>query len=83
MIAEGRVKNISNASIKGIQVVVSHLDKDGKFITSDSHFIEYNPILAGQISPFKVMTRYNPAMKKATLDFKKFGGGSIGWTRKK
>ena len=39
--------------------------------------IEYNPVLANQTSPFKVMTSDNPAIKKASIDFKELMGGTI------
>ena len=46
-------------------------------ITSDSSLIEYDPILPGQTSPFKVIERYNPAMEKANIEFKHMWGNRI------
>jgi hypothetical protein len=40
------------------------------FISSDDALIEYNPLLPGQSSPFKVMVRFNPAMKTYRVHFK-------------
>jgi len=74
---EGEVKNISGQSLDGVTVVASWYDASGGFITSDWSFIEYQPILPGQTSPFKVMTTKNPAMKKFTINFKEFAGGTI------
>ena len=51
----------------------------GGFITSDDALIDYNPILPGQTSPFKAMATENPAMRKASIDFKELMGGSIEW----
>jgi hypothetical protein len=34
-------------------------------------------LLPGQTSPFKVMAKYNPAMKEASIEFKKMFGGQI------
>jgi hypothetical protein len=81
--AEGQVKNISGRQLRSVQAVVTWYDRKGNFITSDSSFIEYNPILPGQSSPFKVMERYNPAMEKASLSFKYFAGGTIPTHHKK
>lgn len=78
-IAEGKVKNISGVSLKNIEAVVSFYTKEGTFITSDTALIEYNPLLADQESPFKVMTTFNPAMNNAKIDFKDLWGGAILW----
>ena len=80
--AEGQVKNISGRKLTRVQALVTWYDKNGDMITSDTSFIEYDPILPGQISPFKVMERYNPAMKKANIEFKYMGGGEIPTYRK-
>ncbi|MBA7491356.1 hypothetical protein ES702_01901 [subsurface metagenome] len=77
MSVEGQVKNISDESLKSIQVVVQWYDKDGNFITSDEVLIEYNPILPGQTSPFKAIATYNPEMEKYSVSFKEFWGTSI------
>jgi len=77
MSVEGQVKNISDESLKNIQVVVQWYDKDGNFITNDEVLIDYNPILPGQTSPFKVITTYNPEMQKYSVSFKEFWGTSI------
>lgn len=80
--AEGRVKNISNQPLKNIQVVAEHFAKDGTFITSDSALIEYNPIMPGQISPFKAMTTQNPMMSKCSISFKTLMGGAVSFVNK-
>jgi hypothetical protein len=76
-IYEGRVKNISSQSLENVEAVASFFDNQGVFITSSSAIIEYNPILPGQISNFKVMKTLNPEMKKASIEFKSLLGGSI------
>ena len=77
--AEGRVKNIADTTLRSVEAVVTFTTKDGTFITSDDALIEFNPILPGQTSPFKVMTVYNPAMARATIDFKELMGGAVRW----
>jgi len=76
-IVEGQVKNISSGSLKNVTIVASFYDASGSFITSADALIDYNPILPGQISPFKAMHTENPAMKKAGVEFKYLMGGSI------
>lgn len=69
-IVEGQVKNISSQSLKNVTAVVTWYDKADGFIKSDDALVEYNPLLAGQTSPFKTMSSSNPAMSKYTAEFK-------------
>jgi hypothetical protein len=80
--AEGLVTNISDKRLENIQAVVTFKTKDGEFIKSDTGMVEYNPLLPGQTSPFRVMTTYNPAMSGADLQFKKMFGGTIPFREK-
>lgn len=75
--AEGQVKNISSKNLQNVQAVVSFYDANNGFIKSENALIKYNPILPGQMSPFKVMATGNPAMNKAELQFKFMFGASI------
>jgi hypothetical protein len=79
--AEGRVKNVSLQNMRNVMAVVTWETKDGSFITSESALIEYNPILPDQLSPFKVMATYNPAMERANLEFKSLLGSTIPYDR--
>lgn len=83
IIAEGTVKNISSESIDNVVAVMQIYDKQDKFIKSDHALIEYRPILPGQTSPFKIISSYNPAMNKASIDFQAFAGGTLLWKEKK
>ena len=81
--AEGEVKNISGKKLERIEALVTWYDKDGTMITSDSSLIEYDPLLPGQTSPFKVYERYNPEMNSARIEFKFMWGGKIPTYRRK
>jgi hypothetical protein len=76
-IYEGRVKNISSESLENVEAVVTFYDRNNNFVTSSDAIIDFNPILPGQISNFKVMKTSNPEMKKAGISFKYLLGGSI------
>jgi hypothetical protein len=80
--ASGQVKNVSGQSIERVEAVVSFYTADGTFITSADALIDYQPILPGQTSPFKVMQTHNPAMRKASVEFKHLFGGTIPWENK-
>jgi len=78
-VVQGEVENISGRRLSRAMVVASFYTSDGQFITAETSFIEYNPIMPGQRSPFKVMARHNPLMASVRIDFKEFGGGAIPW----
>lgn len=81
-VAEGLVKNTSSKSLENVVALVNIFDKNGEFIKSDKALIEYNPILPGQTSPFKVMASHNPAMEKASIDFGTLFGKKLHWKNK-
>lgn len=76
-IAEGRVKNVSARPLRNVQAVIEYFTKSGEFITASTALIEHDPVLPGQTSPFKVITRGNPAMTRASIAFKTLGGGTL------
>lgn len=77
MEVEGQVENLSSEAMKRVVAEASWYDAADNFISSDTAMIEYDPLLPGQKSPFKVMTRRNPAMTKYTVTFKQMFGGQI------
>ena len=77
----GEVKNISDKPMEAVQAVVSFYTEDGTFVKESSAIIEYNPILAGQTSPFKAIGTDNPAIKTWKVTFKKLFGGTIPTTQ--
>lgn len=76
-LVEGQVTNVSGRPLKYVLALAEFYTGDGTFITSDNALIDYNPILPGQTSPFKVYATWNPAMQSANLSFKFMGGESI------
>ena len=76
-IAEGFIENVSGKTLEQVEADAVFSDANGTPITSDSALIEYEPLLPGQQSPYKVMARYNPAMEKAHMEFKEFFGGTF------
>jgi hypothetical protein len=74
----GQVKNISLRPLYNVWVVANFYDADGNFIMHEVAPIEFDPLLVGQTSPFKlIMFGYNPAIKKVELQFKFLGGRII------
>ena len=75
--AVGQVKNLSSQNLKNVAAVLQVYDKDDQFINSETTLIEYNPLLPSQVSPFRVLMSWNPAMQHAELSFKDLLGGTI------
>ena len=76
-VIEGQVKNVSGKSLENVEAVGTWYDKNRDFIKTDSALVDYNPILPGQISPFKTMTTGNPAMSRYSVEFKRLFGGTL------
>ena len=79
MITQGEVKNISNSPIKNVVAVGMLRQKDNTLVKSDDALIEYNPILAGQTSPFKVISTHNPAITNCNISFKTLFGTKLNY----
>lgn len=73
----GQVKNISDKPLRNVQALVTFYDAKKNFIVSEYSTIEFNPIMPGQLSPFRVTARFNPLMKTANIEFKYLMGGKI------
>jgi len=74
---EGFVQNISTSTIENVTAIMIYFDETGTPVSSDEALIEYDPLLPSQTSPFKVLTRYNPAFKEGRVEFKELFGGEI------
>lgn len=73
----GMVRNLSTDRLGNVTAVVNWYTADNTFIRSDDALIEYNPIMPGQSSPFRVISPYNPQMHTARIEFKELMGGKI------
>ena len=76
-IVEGQIRNESDRSIPALMAVATWYDAKGGFITSDTALIEFDPLLPGQTSPFKTMSRGNPEMSRFGLAFKTIAGPQL------
>lgn len=74
---EGQVTSLASKPMQSVAVVTTWFTKDGDFISSDDAVIDYNPLMPGQTSPFKTITRGNPAMSKYSVSFKYLLGAEI------
>jgi hypothetical protein len=74
---EGQVKNVSGERLAGTRIVLTFYDKQGRLVTSDVTYPEYDPLMPGQSSPFKSMTAANPAIETYTVEFAARGGEQL------
>ena len=74
---EGTVTNLTSAPFASLVAVGLFFDGKGDFIKSDQGLVDYQPLLAGQTSPFKVITIGNPAIRRCNVTFKEFWGGPL------
>lgn len=79
----GQVRNVSGRSLENVMVVTTWYTAAGAFVTTDDALIDYNPILNGQTSPFKTITRRNPEMQRFSVEFKRMFGGTLRVDRSK
>ncbi len=74
---QGEVQNNTTEKLDSVWVLVSHYDKSGQLVTTDKSIIDYQPLMPGQTSPFKAMTRHNPLMATYKIAFQQGFGGEL------
>jgi len=71
---EGQVKNVADTPFRDVMAVVTWTDNEGNAVRSDTAVIHFNPILPGQTSAFKTVSRSDPAMSGYSVAFKTRSG---------
>lgn len=66
----GEVKNLTTERLRNVLVVATFRTKTGRLVKSGDSFIEFNPILPGQSSPFTVSDIDDPIIEKYDVTFK-------------
>lgn len=74
---QGQVKNISNESLHSVRAIGSFFTGEGDFVKYADSFIEFNPILPGQTSNFRIRTSTDPTITSCQVTFGQLFGGSI------
>ncbi len=77
MRVRGQVRNITAADMPGVVAVVTWHDESGEFLTVERAAVLFQPIRAGEDSPFEVLTEADPRMAQYVVEFQRIGGGSI------
>lgn len=76
-IVDGEVTNISSDKISDVEAVTTFYDKAGNVVKTTDALIKYNPITAGQTSPYETMDTENPVIKTEKTTFASIGGEAI------
>lgn len=71
---KGFVQNIGTEPLRSIQVVIVWQDANGTPQNYDTGFLEFDPILPQQQSPWTTIGKANPALTKYTVSLKQFAG---------
>ena len=69
--------NLTDKPIDSLTAVIEFRTADGTFVKSEMGIVEFQPLLPGQTSPWKVMTTHNPAIEKVGLRFKRMFSGAV------
>jgi hypothetical protein len=75
----GSVRNGTNESLSNVEVLILWSDAGNRLQRTDSALIEYNPILAGQTSPWQTIGTRNPGLTAFKIAFKNLLGGTISY----
>jgi hypothetical protein len=63
---QGELKNDTNRPLELIKVTGSFRDREGKFINKGEGFVDFRPLMPGQISPFGFYGDRNPLITNVT-----------------
>ena len=77
MTCEGFVQNTTASAMSNVMVVITWVDSNGVPQRTDEALIDYNPVLAGQQSPWSMIGNHNPALNRYRVSFKELLGGTI------
>lgn len=73
----GRVKNISEESLRDVWGIIQLFDGQGDFINFEEAPLPINPLPPGEASPFKIIIDENSSIHKITIGFKTASGQPI------
>ncbi len=76
------MRNSTSQPLENVKAVGTFRTTDGTFVKSEDALIKFNPLLPGQVSPFKVGGTDNPAIKKCEVSFKTIWGKTVDFVDK-
>jgi hypothetical protein len=79
----GEVKNLESITLPNVEVIVRWYDKYGNLVRTDTDRIQAQPLLAGRVSTFEVISVYQEDMIDYQLAFRTSAGGDIATVNKR
>lgn len=76
---DGEIQNISDRPIDQVTIYATFKGNNDEVIKTASALIDYQPIMPGQTSPFKVLTTANPLVRRCFISVGTLFGGSLSW----
>jgi hypothetical protein len=73
----GEVKNLDSITLPDVEVIVKWYDKYGNLVSTDIDRIQAQPLYAGRVSSFEVISLYREDMIDYQLSFRTLSGGDI------
>ncbi len=73
----GEVKNLGSEILSDVEVIVRWIDKDRNLVTTDTDKIQAQPLYAGRVSSFEVISVYQDDMIDYQLSFRTVTGEDI------
>jgi hypothetical protein len=73
----GQVTNVSDRPINNVMAYGTFSASNGDVINTSSALIDFQPIMPGQTSSFKVMAINNPLIRRCSVQMGKLFGGSL------
>lgn len=76
----GEVRNVSGERLQNVTAVGEFRTEKGDLVSAETALVEFNPLMPGQTSPFRVSYRGNPEAKRCGVSFKRLMGGALDFT---
>jgi hypothetical protein len=73
----GEVKNLDSVTLPDVEVIVKWYDKYGNLVATDTDRIQAQPLYAGRVSAFEVISVFQEDMIDYQLSFRTLTGGDI------
>ena len=77
----GRVRNTTDRPIASVMAVGTFSTSGGALVKVESALLEYDPIMPGQTSPFRVIGTDNPEISNCEIGFRNLFGPAILYSR--
>lgn len=74
---DGEIENISDRPLDRVMIYATFKGSDGTVIKTAAALIDYQPLMPGQTSPFKVMATANPLIRQCFVSVGTMFGGAL------